>query len=1119
MKLTAILLTAFCLTASATGGHAQGISFSGRDVPLKTVFAAIEKQAGYVFFYDAELLNGAKAVTVSVKNATVEDLLKQALKNQPLDYTIKGKTVFIVKKEDTKMEGHSGLDPESFSQLPPPIDITGKVTDTDGNPLSGATVKVKGTSKGTTTNNDGVFVLKGVDDNAALEISYVGYETMTTKLSSASGGGLGLITLKVKPESLNEVIVQKGYYTEKIRNTVGNVAHVDYKDIEKQPVQNPLLALQDRVPGLQVTQLTGMPGGGVKVQIQGINTLRYTTPSATSPLVVVDGVPFPAYLQVTTVEGIVQGGSPLDYINPNDIEAIDILKDADATAIYGSRAANGAILITTKKGKSGRTKVDVNLQQGWSTVARRVQMMNTRQYLDMRYEALKNDNIPLSSLDQTSNYDLTVWDTTRYTDWQKELLGGAALYTNINANVSGGNSTIQYLIGGTYIRQTNVFSGDFDDKKGDLHYSITSSNKDQRFRLQFNGDFMYDKNRLPGVDLTQYALLLAPDAPSLYNANGNLNWSPNIAGKSTFINPLASVIGANFNNTTKNTVNSLSLNYRVLRGLEVRASAGYTNTLSSLYLPFRLDKYAPERRINFSRSTTNVERDMNSWIFEPQIQYVHTIAKGKMDVLAGGTILQNRAKYLSVTGSGYSNDLLMQTVGAATTVSASSVSTQSKFNGLFGRVNYIWDSKYVMNLTGRRDGSSKFGDANKLHNFGSVGLAWIFTQESWINKTLNFLSFGKLRASYGSTGNDQIGDFGNLSLYSVINGQILYQGGIGLQPTKIPNPHLQWEETRKLQGGIDLGFINDRIMVGSTYARNRSTNQLVSYTIPSTTGFTTVAENMPALIQNTSWEFVLNTTNIKTKDFFWTTGGNLTIPRNKVLSFPGIEKTSYADGTSGVIVGEGLGVKKLYKYAGVDVQTGKYQFFNSQGQLTYNPNYLTDENELLSNFVKFYGGVQNSFNYKGIELDISFQFVRQLGPRDMNYNNTNSSNPPGSFTGDGLSNNPLSVSDHWQKSGENAIVGKYSTTEFDATIILYPLFQSTGFYNYNASFVRLKNVSLSWQFPENLSRQLKIQNARIYLQGQNLATMTNYRGLDPETLSSLVLPPLRTITFGLQIGL
>lgn len=1092
MKITAVLLTAACLQVAART-EAQRVTIDMKNAPVQKVFTEVIRQSGVSIIYNEALFKDAALVTIQLKDATVEEVLEKCLAGQPFVYSIENNMI-VVKQRDPNT---------TSSSIGPPIDISGKVTDSEGKPLFGATVKVKGRKLSVTTDINGVFVVKGVDEDAILEVSYAEHETLAVKVASRTSF---IVTLKRQITSLNEVVVNKGYYTEKARFSVGNVTTVKAADIEKQPVRNPLLALQGRVPGLEVTQLTGTNGGAVRVRIQGRNSIH----AGLEPLIVIDGVPYPSQLNSSYVEQDIfvrlYGGSPLNYVNPADIESIDVLKDADATAIYGTRAANGAILITTKKGKIGKSKLSINIQQGWGKVTRKVDMMNTREYLDMRYEAYRNDGINWSTQSpNSSNYDLKLWDTTRYTDWQKTLIGGTAEYTKFGASISGGTATMQYLIAGNFNRQTTVFPGNFDDKNGGLHFNINGSSADQKLRIALSSSYSYDRNHLPGTDLTEKAILLAPNAPALFNEDGTLNWAPNAAGSSSWENPLVYMVNVDFTSKSRSLVSHMNLSYNILPGFEFRSNFGYTDLTAYVYKPYRLEFYPPEQRPFVQRSSIISNRFMRSWIVEPQLQYSNHIANGKIDGLVGVTFQQNSTDLQSLIGYGYSSDLLMKSILAATSVAIrESNSTMYRYGALFGRLNYNWDNEFLINLTARQDWSSRFGDKNKFHTFYSLGFGWIFSEQKWLREKLPFLSFGKLRVSYGTTGNDQIADYSHLSLYYTTGGWP-YQEGTGLSVTNIPNPHLQWELTRKCQGGIDLGFINDRILINATYARNRSSNQLIGYITPSITGFAGIAKNFPATIQNTSWEFMINTINVKRKDFSWTSSVNFTIPRNKVVRFPNIELTSYAGDEWGVVVGQPLGIMKTYRYFGIDPATGYYLAKDKDGNPTSTPSQETDRTAWVSMLTNWYGGLQSSFSYKGLQLDFLFQFVRTRGIDDLVYWNGNRN--PGRFV-PSASNQPVSVLDRWQNPGDLAPIGRYSTRRMD----IWPLVK----YSYDASYMRLKNVSLSWQLPADWLKKAGLQQARFYFQGQNLATISRYRGLDPESMNLNSLPPLQMWTVGVQ---
>jgi TonB-linked SusC/RagA family outer membrane protein len=1106
MRITAILLLGACLQVSARG-DAQNVTLSERNVPLQQVFKDIHRQTGFQFFYKDKLLNQAGLVTIEVKNAPLEQVLAQCFQNLPITYTILNKAIVVKEKEIPPLP--------AISPSSPPLDIHGRVTDSSGAPLSGASVNIKGTKKGTATNEKGEFDLRNVGDNAILVITFTGFEKQEVKLANNPGlksGAIGSITIRLEHSnsSLDQVqVIAYGTTTERLN--VGNVTTVTSKEIEEQPVSNPLLALEGRVPGLFITQNTGVANGEVIARVQGQNSIT----SGNDPLIVVDGVPISATLSQTGFDGpgaVTTGGTPLSFVNPADIESINVLKDADATAIYGTRAANGAILITTKKGKAGKTKVDVNVQQGGGHVTRKVRMMNTRQYLDMRYEGFRNDEIDWTDPSVSAN-DLKVYDTTRYTNWQKALIGETGQYTNINAGISGGNQSVQYLIGGTYHRESSVFPGSMSDQKGSLHFSLNDASADQRLKIQFSGNYMVDGNHLPATDLTSTALSMEPDAPMLYNKNGTLNWEPDANGATTFINPLTYTLQT-YNNTTKNLISNLQLSYSILPGLDIRSSFGYTNLQANAFLPVPLISIRPEWQAITPRSAQYLYRNFDTWIIEPQLIYKKTIGKGKVEGLLGTTIEQDNSNTLSLQASGFNSDLVLNDIGSAVTIIPSSAILQYKYNALFSRLHFSWLDRYIVNLTARRDGSSHFGDANKFHDFASIGGAWIFSQEEFPRNSKSILSFGKLRASYGTTGNDQISDNSRLSFYSNTTASVPYQNTIGLVPLSLNNPYLEWELTKKIQVGLDLGFLKDRILVDVTYGRNRSSNELLPYALPSTTGFLNVTSNFPATVQNTDWEFSINTINIKTKEFSWKSNFNLTIPRNKVVAFPNIENSSYADGGHGVIIGQPLGVQKVYHYLGVDPATGVYEVADVHGNPTTNPDYTTDRTKLLSTLPRFYGGIINSIGYRGFQLEFLLQFVRQLGTKDLYYYNGGSQIPGMFFRG--LSNQPVTVLDRWQKPGDIKPIARYNT---DGTIIPWPQppASDAGF-SYNASYIRMKNIAFSWEIPSSWTKKAHFQNGKIYLQGQNLITITKYTGLDPENQSVSSLPPLRVLTFGLQMG-
>jgi TonB-linked SusC/RagA family outer membrane protein len=991
---------------------------------------------------------------------------------------------------------HSNIWPDTLSDVIP--SLKGKITDADDKPIPGATVVITGTQQGTITAADGDFVLYNVKLNSTLLVSSIGFETRELPVKGASV----LVKLNVVVSDLDETVIIAYGTTTKRLNT-GNVSTVDSKELASQPVSNPLAALTGRIPGMFITQNTGVPGGGFNVLIRGRNSIT----NGIDPFYVIDGVPYTSQLLPNQGNRILQpsngnlsqgAGNPLSFISPSDIESISVLKDADATAIYGSRGANGVILITTKKGKPGKSQLGFNISTGISKVSKKIDLMNTQQYLQIRREAFKNDGV---TPDQSNAPDLLTWDTTRSTDWQKALIGGTAHYTDVQASLSGGTANTQYLIGGNYHRETTVFPGRFSDQKSSAHFNISNISTNQKFKATLSGRYLIDDNHLPSADFTNYLSFLPSHAPDPYNSDGSLNWSNYNWGLD---NPF-SLTKRIYNTRTNNLIGNLNLSYQLLSGLEITSNFGYTNMQVDDISTLPLSSLNPLLYKTGTASFT--DNNIRSWIIEPQITYRLTIGKNKIDALVGTTFQQNTSKGQIVTGSGYTSDALLENIQAAPVIAVNSVTSAIyKYNAVFARLNYNRDNKYILNLTARRDGSSRFGDNNKFHNFGSVGAAWIFSQENFIQKSLSFLSFGKLRTSYGTTGNDQIGDY---RFYDLFNPALYsYQGTVGLTPTNLYNPGLAWEETRKLEAGLDLGFLKDRILLNGSYYRNRSSNQLLFYTLSTVTGFPSIPANFPAIVQNTGLEFSLSTTNVKSNTLSWSSAINLTIPRNKLVAFPNIANTSYQ---YTLIVGQPLAITKAFHLIGVNDTTGVYEFADSKGAPTSNPISGTDNTIAINTAPEFYGGFSNTISYKGFQLDFAFQFTKQRGASQL----FQSSSSPGM-----LSYNPSTEAlNRWKSPGDKAPIQQFTQSYSSSAFLAYYYASQSDYAFTDASYIRLKTLSLSYHLPAAWTKKMNLQNCRIYILGQNLFTITKYKGIDPESQRIGALPPLRVITGGIELSL
>lgn len=1099
MKLIVVMITVGCLQVSART-FSQTVSLSGKNLPLTTVFSDIERQTGLSFFFNMALIKDTKPVTLELHDVSLETALHAALRGESLDFYQAGKTVFIIKKV---VPSPANVEPALSNDKI--LTITGRVINEREESMPGASVAVKGTNKGTLTNEKGEFELKGVAAGAIIEISYLGYQRKEVSVASESAL---TVRLAIATNKLDEAQVI-AYGKTSARLSTGDVTTVGAATIQEQPVTNPLQALAGRVPGLFISQTTGFAGAGMSVQIMGQSSVK----SGTDPLYVVDGVPYTAQTIRTityTMGGIYTTSSPLSFLNPGDIESISVLKDADATAIYGSRAASGAILITTKKGRPGRTLVDLNLQNGIGNDTRRLKLLNREQYLSMRREAFRNDGIAKFG---ATDYDVNgTWDSTRSTDWQKALLSGNAQYTDLQGDVSGGTVNSQILVGGNFHRETTIFSNQFADEKGTVHFNTRNTSSNQKFYCQLNGSYQFDQNHLPYTDLTGLAPFLAPDAPALKNADGSLNWAPDANGNSTWANPLANNYVQSILKTN-NLVSNAILSYQFVTGLEAKVSAGYTNLQTNESLESPILAVAPENRSSPSnRYSLFANYNINSWIVEPQVSYKHLLAGGQIESVVGGTIEHENRFGQTITARGFNTDQQLGDIGAATTLTgATNAAAIYKYAAAFGRINYNWRNKWIVNLTARRDGSSRFGSANQFHNFGSAAAAWVFSESKIIQRLSRVVSFGKLSANYGTTGNDQIGDYQFLSLYRPpLNVATAYQGATGLLPTGFTNPYLEWEETRKMRWAVDLGFFRDRILISAAYFLNRSSNELLLYKLPSVTGFTNITKNFPATIQNSGWELTVNTANIKGNKFSWSTSVNMTVPYNKLVSFPGLISSSYA---SSLVIGQPVNVSKVLNLIGVNPLTGLYQFADGHGNPTQAPNFSTDKTALINPNPRFYGGVQNSFSYRGWQMDIFFQFVKQEGSNNFG----RIGNYPGKFSSSGsYGNQPTVVLHRWQIPGDNATIQLFSTQS--NSNFVYASALSNAIWS-DASYIRLKNLSLSWQMPDPWRKKAQLQDFRIFAQGQNLLTITKYLGLDPETPSSLILPPLRVITIGVRLVL
>ncbi|WP_370629893.1 SusC/RagA family TonB-linked outer membrane protein [Zunongwangia sp. SCSIO 43204] len=948
--------------------------------------------------------------------------------------------------------------------------ITGTVTDQNGLPIPGVSIILKDTKRGVVTNLDGEYHITA-PANATLVFSYIGYKTREVPID-----GREVINIQLEDDiaALGEVKINAGYYNTTKRESTGNIARVTAEEIENQPVISPLQALQGRMAGVEVTMGGANPGAAATIRIRGTNSLRE---EGNYPLYIIDGVPISSIPTESNSLLSSSGIDPLNNLNPSNIKSIEVLKDADATAIYGSRGANGVVLITTKSGNKIGTGLEARIYTAISTVPRRLDLLTTPQYLQLRQQAFENEGI-----DPTvkNAYDLLLWDQDRYTDWQDFVFGGQAQTTNANLSFTGGSENTTYRLGGSYLRQGTIYPADYNYHKITGNLSLNHYSEDQKFNLGTSINYGIDHNELAGnLNLGPSVFLLPPNAPTVFNPDGSLNWEDwSAAG---IPNPLEGYFNES-NTQTRSFIANIYLSYEILQGLELKTSLGYTN-----YTTDELRKL-PGRSYNPAENPQNRSAHLNtsrtSWIIEPQLLYYSKFGQLEGNFILGATLQAENSSRESLQGTDYATESLIGNLAAAEMIiNAQSASTQYRYAALFSRFGFNWDQKYYVNLTARRDGSSRFGPNNRFSNFGAVGVAWIFTEEQFIENQLPFLSFGKLRGSYGSTGNDQIGDYGYLDAYEAT------RGPGGLYPTSLANPDYSWEVNKKLEAGVELGLLNDRINFSFSWYRNRSSNQLVGYPLPAITGFQTVQANLPATVENRGIEVEFTTYNIRHNNFSWTTSFNLSRQKNELISYPEIEQSSYANVYK---VGYPLNIVLNYNYTGVDPETGLYTFqdVNEDGRLD-----IQDRINIQDRNREFFGGISNDITYKNFHLQFLWEFVKQ--PGRLSYLNA------------GRTSNILA----FYLSEPNLQI---PTTSYQGSVAYSNALNSSVF-NQDGSFLRLKTLAASYNL-EKIAGKLGLQQCQLFLNAQNLITLTSYKGLDPESpVGGSSIGNLRTISGGLQL--
>lgn len=1131
MRLTAYILLLGTLHLSAAI-KSQTISFSGKDVPIQSIFEEIKKQTGYFVVSSKQVIAKASPVTIHAENVALTDFLNRIMSGQPLHYTIKGKNILLSLKKDVAIS--PGFFSETIINNPPSVAISGVIRSDNGEPLSGVSVRLKRTDIGTTTDGYGGFQINRVQENAIIELSIIGYEQVEFTLIKAgdffnirpsqkvdftvdnlSNPGLIYITVNLKKSlSILDETQVIAYGKTSRRYSTGSVGTVKGEEIQKQPVMNVLQALEGRVAGLVLTPQSGNSAAPIKVEIRGRNAINPN--SLSEPLYVIDGIPQGAlnisvFANPGVNSGPVQAGrtntsgeSPLLFLNPRDIESIDVLKDADATAIYGARGANGVILITTKRSKPGPTKFNMNVARGKTTIPRKLNLMNTGEYLAVRREALRNDGI---TPDIYNAPDLMLWDQNAYTDWQDYFFTPGEQLT-VDAGVSGGIAQTSYNLTASYQSQEELMNQGGKTSRGSFAGTIMHTSLNQKFQVNFSSRLSI--TNVDAIPAGEY-ISTPPNAPDIFTEKGDFNFVP-YRGLFSSNFPFK---GLKLSSESKtNTIsNSVRLSYEIIKGLTLSANAGYnfTSNNNAYFTPAAAADplFGNLSQAYYGNSTTK------NWLVEPQLQYNTFVGgKGNLSVQLGGSLQDIQNEGLTTLSAGFPNDNLLRSPNNAAFSQVIEGSGQYRYIAAFAIVNYRWDNKYVINLNGRRDGSSRFGPGKQFGNFGSIGLAWIASEEKWLKAILpSWWTFAKLRGSYGVAGSDGVSDYEYLTRWSnsLTQGSPTayydYNGTTAFSLMHAVNPDFRWGSTIKTEVGATFGFLRDKINIEALYYSNKSGNQLTSVNTPDYTGFGSVTANWDAVVQNQGVEVSINGRLLDTKNWHVSANFNIGKNTNRLIDYPGLEYSAYADQYA---IGHSLDSRYLFHYVGINPATGDYvlEDYNKDGQVSYFssviPKSPQDDRYIVYDLNPDYtGGFGAQAAFKEFALSAQFIFKKRLAPNpyyDLSVGRMQNLYVPKEIT-----------DNHWKQPGDIAQYPKYTSTGLNSA------FRSSDGYYTDASYLKLSTISLSYDLPSALLKKIKIQSCRLSINTQNLFTITSYRGIDPEINSFTAGTPVtRTIATNLM---
>jgi TonB-dependent starch-binding outer membrane protein SusC len=993
--------------------------------------------------------------------------------------------------------------------------ITGKVADETGKLLEGASVQAKGSKTAVLTKADGSFSIQVAPSVKSIIVSYVGSDAMEISLN---GESVYAVSLKKKVDPLEEVVVT-GYQARKKRDEAGAISSIKAAQIENLPNASLDKALQGKAAGVLVQSNNGLPGGAINVRIRGQGSYL----AGNDPLYIVDGV------QINTrSDGNFTQNNPLAFLNPDDIETIDILKDAASAAIYGSNASNGVVIITTKKGKAGKTKFNANVYMGSVQLMKKLEMSNSQEYFQMRAEAYGNaNNLPWDNLAvlRTVLNELRVPNAATLTqdqataaaaalptyDWQDAAFRTGSIQ-NYELSASGGNDKTTFRIAGNYsFQEANVTKADF--KRAGLRFDIQNKATD-RLTLGSSVNISSFTQNNPFATSGSFlgspafsAAGLIPVNP-IYNADGTYYGVPGQTPANLIGTLNQNIIQVNDYNSgyqrTNQIIGNVTLDYKINSWLTFKALVGMDYRLTQ-------GKNVRDARtadgFNF-KGNVNVQSNWNTNINSYQtLNFNKTFGtKHRLDGLVGFELRRENNESITANGQGFPTYQFTSLQNAAVPASVGEFFTGFRRNGFFGKVNYGFDRKYLIAFTLRRDGSSRFGSDNQYGTFWGVSGAWNIDQENFL-KNSNVINSLKLRASYGSTGNDQIGNFDALGLYG---GGGIYNGGSGIAYSQLANPNLKWERNITTNFGLDFGLFNNRLTGSIEVYEKLTKDLLISQPIQISTGFSSITSNVGKL-SNRGIELTLGGDIIKAKQpggFNWNASLTFAYNQNKVKElYNGLQ---ILPGDNSVQVGQPLGVLFTQQFAGVNPATGRPMWYDSLGNLTYQV--LAKDRKIIGpqNTPLYQGGLRNSLTFKNFTFEFFFQYEY------------------GRYTSDGQANfmmeniariNVLkqAYDNRWTTPGQITFFPRYNVSGTEAKGSAAQSGTRTFF---KADYVRLKNVAVYYDLSPSLVKKAGLSSFRFYVQGTNLWTASDWFSYDIEFVGTAtgIVPQTKNYTVGVQVG-